>query len=64
MGEGWGEVPCPERGRGRPRTQAVRVLAEDHNISVGKEGLQGLGYLRIPGWVGPGPGASGKQTSF
>lgn len=42
----------------------MRVLAKDHSVSVGKEGLQGLGYLRPSRWVGLGTGVSGKQASL
>lgn len=53
----------PGKGQAQEKEEAaVRMLAEDHSVSVGKEGLQGLGYLRIPEWLGPG--VSEEQASF
>lgn len=42
----------------------MRVLAKDHKVLVGKEGLQGLEYLRPSRWVGPGAGIPRKQASL
>ena len=61
--DGGGAKPGKGQAQAQEKEEAtVRMLAEDHSVSAGKEGLQGLGCLRIPEWLGPG--VSEEQASF
>lgn len=50
MAEGREEVPGLKKSRFRPSggggRQAVKAWAKNHTVLVGREGLQGLEYLR------------------